>query len=106
MPAVPVVAEVGERGEEPRGEVGVGPQAFALLVKFDEGLGDEVLGVGRVAHVAPGVREERALPPRDQAVEGAVVAFLEFLEEREVVGWGSGHGGETCRRGGVNRAGV
>ena len=75
-PAVVIVAEIGERGEEPGGNFCVGPKPCALLMEPHERLGDEVMRVGPVLHIAPGEGEQRPLPAGDQLVERGIPPLL------------------------------
>ncbi len=91
-PAVMVVAEIGERREQPGGKVGVRAEPIAVLVKANEHARDEVVGVGGVLQVAVSVGQERALPARDQAIERGGVALLKGGEAGAIGGGVGGHG--------------
>jgi len=90
-PAMVVVAEIGEDGEEPGRETGVGCQTVFLLVETDKDLRHQIVGVGGVVQVSPRKREERLLPPGHQTVERGVITALKRLKVGTIVVGGRGH---------------
>ena len=67
-PAILIVAKIGERSEQPRGNFRVGSQTQPLLIKAYKGLCDQVSRISGVLHVAPGKREKRFFPARNQLI--------------------------------------
>ncbi len=78
-PAMMIMAEIGQRGEKPGGQPGVGPQTVPLLVQADERLGDEIMRIRLILQIPPGEREQGPLPPGDQFVERTVASLLQRL---------------------------
>ena len=97
LPAVMVVAEIGEGGEEPRTEFCVGPEAGALLVEANEGLCDQIMRISRVLDIAVGEMMQGPLPAGHQAVERGCFALLERKQTGLIDGGVGGHGARGGR---------
>lgn len=79
-PPVVVVAQIGKRGEEPGGQLGVRAQVIPVLVKPNKCFGDQIICVGRVLDVAPGKCKQRPLPAGDQSIQRAIVSIPQCLQ--------------------------
>ena len=86
-----VMAEIGQRREQSRTELGVRMQTLAILIQLYEFLRQQVLCVRLVLTVPVRKTVQRALPASDQAVERCRLTLLQRKESLLIVCGVSGH---------------
>ena len=104
FPAKMVAAEIGQRGEKPRGDTGIWAEPCALLIQPHERLGGEIARLGGVLDVAESETEERLLPTRNEPIESGVVARSQSLKKSEIDGGVGRHGGINASAGSRGRS--